>query len=181
MQLAQDVLDRLTDRDAAAVVDILAVHHTADNDMDQPIEAIAREEIAVQGFTTVGYHAVIHRDGTVQYGRPLNKVPAANTSINAPNPAYRSANTRAYAIALEGNFQPDDRNYAGEKPTEAQIHALIALIENVKTKCPRLTYLLPHRDIATAFGDPADATACPGDLLVARLHEVRAATGLHAL
>lgn len=169
MEIPQAVLDRMTDRDAAAVVDTLVVHHTADNDQDQDIADIAREEMADQDFVTVGYHAVIKKDGTIQYGRPIDKVPAAALDYN----------TRSVDVALEGNFHPSDANYIGEKPSDAQIHALIGYVRNVLHKCPRLSKLIGHRDVARLANDRSVATACPGDLLYNRLHDVRVATGLH--
>lgn len=180
MLLSPDTLDRLTDRNLS-VVDMVIVHHTADNDMDKDIEEIAREEISAMGFSTVGYHAVIHKDGKIQFGRPIGKVPAANTSINAPNPALRSMNTRSYAIALEGNFHPPDKNYRGERPTNEQVHALVQLVSMVKGKLPNLKYLDGHRDVARICNDPLDATACPGDLLSALLPAIRSAVQLHSL
>jgi N-acetyl-anhydromuramyl-L-alanine amidase AmpD len=167
MLISPALLARMTDRDLA-VVTTLVVHHTADNDENKDIEEIAREEVASQGFVTVGYHAVIHGDGKVQFGRPIGKVPAANLGMN----------TISYAISLEGNFHPPDAGYRGEKPTDAQIRALIGLVDLVKGKLPNLRYLIGHRDVARIMSDSNDATACPGDLLYARLGEVRRATHL---
>jgi N-acetyl-anhydromuramyl-L-alanine amidase AmpD len=169
MVISPSDLDRMTDRSLSAVTHIV-IHHTADTDMHKDIEEIAREEEASQGFVTVGYHAVIQSDGKVQFGRPIGKVPAANLGMN----------TISYAISLEGNFQPDDKGYTGEKPTDEQIHAAIQLVELVKGKLPDLKYLIGHRDVARIMGNSDYATACPGDLLYARLHDFRVATGLQS-
>ena len=167
MEIPQDVLDQLTDRDLS-VVEYVVVHHTADPDEQKDIEEIAREEEASQGFTTVGYHAVIQEFGKVQFGRPIGKVPAANLGLN----------TVSYAIALEGNFEPGSLGYNGEKPTGPQIAALVSLVQNVKGKLPNLRYLIGHRDVARIVGVPGDATACPGVDLYALLPHIRALTGL---
>ena len=169
MFMSQELLDRLTDRDLA-VVRYVVVHHTADNDMDKDIEEIAREEIASQGFSTVGYHAVIHKDGKIQFGRPIGKVPAANLGMN----------TVSYAIALEGNFHPPDSHYAGERPTKEQIQSLENLVHLVRGKLPNLKYLIGHRDVARIMSNADDATACPGDILYALLPQIRTATGLQS-
>lgn len=179
MQFTQAQLDAMTDRELTEV-EYFVVHHTADPDENKDVAEIAREEVAAMHFLTVGYHAVIHGDGTVQYGRPIGKVPAANTSVNAPNPANRSMNTLSYAVALEGNFQPGSPGYCGEKPTKAQLDALVALIKNAKAKLPNAKYLIGHRDVARIMASPSDATACPGDDLYGLLHGVRIATGLAA-
>jgi hypothetical protein len=169
MIIPQATLDQLTDRSLAAV-QYLVVHHTADNDQAQDAADIAREEIASMGFATIGYHAVIWKDGKVQFGRPIGKVPAANLGLN----------TVSYAISLEGNFHPPDAGYRGEVPSDEQIDSLLSLIELVKTKLPNLQFLIGHRDVAKIVDDPNDATACPGDLLYAKLHDLRVSTGLHS-
>jgi N-acetylmuramoyl-L-alanine amidase len=169
MELTADQLNAMTDRDLS-VVSYGVVHHTADPSENKDIAEVAREEVASQGFITVGYHAVIHGDGTVQYGRPIGKVPAANLGLN----------TVSYAVALEGNFQPGSPGYCGEKPTAAQLKSLVAVIENAKKKLPNLKFLIGHRDVARIVGVASDATACPGDDLFSLLAHLRAETGLHS-
>jgi hypothetical protein len=157
----------MTDR-SLSVVTYLVLHHTADPTTNKDILEIAREEQASQGFTTVGYHAVIWADGTTQFGRPIGKVPAANLGLN----------TVSYAIAWEGNFEPGSPGYIGQKPTDAQITGFIFLAKNVKTKLPNLKWLIGHRDVARIVADPGDATACPGVDAYTILPRLRAATGL---
>lgn len=169
MEFTADQLNRMTDRDLASVVYVV-LHHTADPSENKDITEIAREEVASQGFVTVGYHAIIQGNGTVQYGRPIGKVPAANLGLNTPS----------YAIALEGNFHPGSPGYCGEQPTAPQLKSLIDLVENVKKKLPHLRFLIGHRDVARLAGVASDATACPGDTLFALLPHLRAETGLHA-
>lgn len=169
MEFTADQLNRMTDRDLS-VVAYCVLHHTADHDMNKDIAEIAREEIASQHFISVGYHAVIHGNGLVQFGRPISKVPAANLGLN----------TVSYAVALEGNFEPGSPGYCGEKPTPAQIRSLIDLIENVKKKLPSLRFLIGHRDVARIVGVASDSTLCPGRDLYALLPHLRAETGLLA-
>jgi N-acetyl-anhydromuramyl-L-alanine amidase AmpD len=169
MEFTADQLARMTDR-ALSAVSFVVIHHTADPSMNKDITEIAREEIASQGFVSVGYHAVIHGDGKVQYGRPMGKVPAANLGLN----------TVSYAIALEGNFEPGSPGYCGQQPTTAQLKTVVALVENVKKKLPHLNFLIGHLDVARIVGVPGDATACPGKSLQALLPHLRAETGLHA-
>lgn len=169
MEFTTDQLNRMTDR-SLDVVTYCVVHHTADPSRNKDIVEIAREEVASQGFVTVGYHVVIQGDGKVQYGRPIGKVPAANLGLNTPS----------YAIALEGNFEPGSPGYCGEKPMPAQLTAIIAVIENAKKKLLHLRYLIGHRDVARIVGVASDATACPGKDLYALLPHLRAETGLLA-
>ncbi len=168
MLLPQSVLDRMTNRPYSAITHA-CIHHTASNNQNEDISAIAQMEIATFGFVTVGYHFVVHADGKIQVGRPLGKVPAANLGMN----------TQSVAISLEGNFHPSDPNYIGEVPSVHALHAAATIINHwVKPKCPNLQYLIGHRDVAVIMQDSNDATACPGDLLYAKCHDLRLATGL---
>lgn len=168
MLLPQSVLDRMTDRDPSLVT-CLVIHHTAGNDMNEDIAQIAAEEQRTFGFVTVGYHFVVHGDGKIQVGRPINKLPAANLGMN----------TESVAISLDGNYHPPDRNYIGEVPTVHALHSVATVILHwVKPKCPNMKYLIGHRDVAIIKNDSNDATACPGDLLYAKLHDLRVSTGL---
>jgi hypothetical protein len=167
MILTAEQLNAMTDRDIS-VVTYIVVHHTADPSENKDIAEIAREEEADQDFITVGYHAVLQGDGTIQYGRPIGKVPAANLGLNTPS----------YAIALEGNFQPGSEGYCGEKPTDAQLSALTGLIDSLKEKLPNAKFLIGHRDVARIVGVSSDATACPGDDLYSLLPKLREETHL---
>jgi N-acetylmuramoyl-L-alanine amidase len=169
MEFTVDQLNRMLDRDLS-VVAYAVLHHTADPSMNKDIAEIAREEIADQNFVTVGYHAIIQGSGIVQYGRPIGKIPAANLGLN----------TVSYAVALEGNFETTDPGYTGEKPTPAQLHSLIGVIENAKRKLPNLRFLIGHRDVARIVGVASDSTACPGNLCYALLPHLRGETGLQS-
>jgi hypothetical protein len=146
----------------------VAIHHTACPCQTQSAQDIATEEIP-RGYTTIPYNFVIDGDGKIMVGRPIDKLPAATGGMN----------TTTLAICLEGDFQSDDVNYTGEKPSDEQIHAAITIInEWLKPKCLNLHTLISHSDASVIEGNPSNATACCGNLLRARLGEIRAATGL---
>lgn len=172
MLLSADQLAAMTDRPTHAI-EYIVVHHTAEDPTSTDIAVIAKSEEAGQGFVTVGYHCVIQGDGKLQEGRPITKVPAANYGLNE----------QSYAIALEGNFQPGSPGYRGDKPTQAQLDALVARIKLVKSKVPSAKYLIGHRDVAAIAvkivgGTTADyATQCPGDDLWRLLHGIRLGLG----
>lgn len=168
MNFTPDQLAAMTDRDLL-VEEYVVVHHTAATEMNEDIVDISQEEMRDQGFIAVGYHFVIHGDGTVQIGRPIEKVPAANLGLNTPS----------VAIAFEGNFQSNDVNYSGEQPTDAQFDTFVRIVNTwIKPKCKNIKYLIGHRDVATLVNTPGDATACPGDLLYAHLDSLRSQTQL---
>jgi hypothetical protein len=166
-------LDKLTDRDPKLITCIVIHHSVAKPTLD--IEEIAVEEIASQGFVTVGYNAYVKDAGiswVVQIGRPIDKLPAAQYGMNE----------EGYAICLGGNYHPGGASFV--TPVSQNALNLIALhIKAVKAKAPNLKYLIGHRDVATIkqhLGqNPSEfSTACPGDLLYAKLDDLRAATGL---
>ncbi len=155
MIFTQAQLDAMTDRPLSEV-EYVIIHHTAANDMNEDILTISEQEMHDQGFLAVGYHFVIHGDGTIQVGRPIGKVPAAALGLN----------TVSVDIAFEGNFHPPDAGYTGEHPSPMQEKAVVALINNALIKkIPSLKFLIGHRDAARITNESANATACTGDLL----------------
>jgi N-acetylmuramoyl-L-alanine amidase len=90
-------------------------------------------------FDTIGYHFVIEGDGALRYGRPLDKVPAAQ----------KGANLKTIAVCIVGNNLIDDEVW-----TDAQLisgHSLIVMLRSVLGR--RLPFC-GHRDLA--------ASDCPG-------------------
>lgn len=167
MKVPQSDLDNLPDNALSNYVRV-AVHHTACVSQRQSAEEIATEEKAA-GYTTIPYNFVILGDGTVEVGRPIGKLPAATGGMNSST----------LAICVEGDFQSDDSHYNGEVPTQKQIEQIAWIVNNwLKPKCLNLKYLIGHRDASVIEHDPSNATACPGNLLYARLHDVRLLCGL---
>jgi hypothetical protein len=180
MQLTQTQLADMNHRDLA-VVDCVIIHHSV-GAQTMDIADVAAEEEADQHFITVGYHAYVklvdeaHDLWAVQIGRPIEDVPAAALGYN----------TRSIDICIGGNYEPNVPNIATNNVSENALQAAIGWITGAKTKLPNLKYLAGHRDVATwteilaAEGEtPADvSTACPGQILYDRLHDLRVATGL---
>lgn len=175
MQLTQTQLTDMEQRDTSAVDTAIVHHAVADKTLD--ISQIAAMEQAAQGFITVGYHAYlkcvdpVKDEWVVQEGRPLDCVPAAALGYNL----------KSYDICMGGNYQPNVEGVPTDAVSENALKVLIAHLHEVKAKLPALKYLIGHRDVTNVIThDPNDATACPGDLLYARLHDMRVATGLHS-
>lgn len=145
-----------------------AIHHTACPSQNQTAQEISVEEQA-RGYIAIPYNFVIDGAGRIMVGRPIDKLPAATGGLNP----------YALAICFEGDFQPGDSAYTGEKPSDEMIHACVWLINNwIKPKCPGIHTIIGHRDAAGIEDDPLNATACPGDLLYARIPEIVSGTGL---
>jgi peptidoglycan hydrolase-like protein with peptidoglycan-binding domain len=75
--------------------------------------ATIKEWHLARGFTNVGYHFFIQKDGTLEYGRDLEKTPAAQ----------RGQNMNTLAICLHG--------LKVEKFTQAQFKTLKALSKHI--------------------------------------------------
>jgi len=108
----------------------------------------------------IGYHYLVHPDGTIYEGRFL---------------AYKGShvkllNTGKIGICLMGDFEPQVWDPADEEPTQKQLDATAALIRTLKLHFP-LRSLGGHRD----YLKDRD---CPGKNLYNKLDTLRADTGL---
>lgn len=88
------------------------------------------------GYSGIGYHFVILKNGEVYEGRPLNTIGAHCLGYN----------NCSVGICFEGNFEM-------EKPTDKQIKSCNELINYIKGIYPNAE-IKGHRDLY--------ATACPG-------------------
>lgn len=127
--------------------DMIVVHHTG-NPYDDDLSAyeINRSHQA-QGWTCIGYHYVIRKDGTIEEGRP-------HWTIGAH--AY-GENSHTIGIHFSGNFE------IGE-PTAAQIESAAMLLANLCTDYGLpidRDHILGHRELM-----PTD---CPGENLFSQI------------
>ena len=97
-----------------------------------------------RGWSDIGYHYLIDRDGTVAIGRPLERI-GAHT---------RGHNTGSIGIALFGGHGSAETDAFAENFTAAQDAALIALIEELRVRYPAIKRVSGHNEFA--------AKACPG-------------------
>ena len=124
------------------VTDMIVIHHTGGADIDASAEQIDGWH-KNNGWSGIGYHFVIRKDGTIERGRPEWAVGAH---------AY-GENWHTIGIHLSGDFSVAE-------PTDAQIESTAMLLANL---C--VDYGLPidkdhivgHRDLMS--------TDCPGDNL----------------
>ena len=89
------------------------------------------------GWSRIGYHFLVRKDGTIYRGRPENTVGAHTYGKN-----YDSI-----GICFEGNFE-------NEAMGSAQREAGTELVTYLLNKYPGITSICRHRDF--------NATACPG-------------------
>lgn len=93
-----------------------------------------------RGFTTIGYHYVIYRDGSINKGRPEDQIGAHTLGQNANSIGI------CYIGGLDTDNKPKDTR------TEAQKASLIKLVEELKGRYPGAT-VHGHNEFA--------AKACP--------------------
>ena len=128
------------------------VHHSA-----SPASTTTTERIDKwhkdRGWTGVGYHFVIHLDGSIHQGRPIHKTGAH----------VKSHNSGSIGICVCGNFME-------EVPSDAQLLSLDLLLRGLLHRHKlKVDTVYGHREL----GD----TLCPGDNLFEHLVQWRTQHG----
>lgn len=129
-------------------VDEIIVHYTATpRDEDFSVEQIRQTHLA-RGFSDIGYHYVIYRDGSIHVGRAEAKAGAHCTGHN----------TRSIGVCYVGGCpsrkqRKDWMDVGLDTRTAAQKASLIRLIGGLKKKYPGAT-VHGHREFANK--------PCPG-------------------
>lgn len=98
-----------------------------------------------RGFSTIGYHYVIYRDGTLHNGRDINVSGAHCTNHNA----------HSIGICYIGGCATDGKT-AKDTRTQAQKAALVGLLRNLRTLYP-MAKIYGHRDFANKACPSFDA------------------------
>ncbi len=93
-----------------------------------------------RGFDGVGYHFIVRIDGTIECGRPLERIGAHCRGQNACSIGV------AYVGGLDASGKPTDTR------TSEQRKALLLLLTKLRQRFPQAA-IHSHRDFA--------ATACP--------------------
>lgn len=147
--------DRLVMRQ---VTDQIVIHHTG-NPTDDDLSAVEINESHMrQGWSCIGYHYVIRKDGTVEAGRPHWTVGAH---------AYRH-NSHTIGIHVCGNFEEAE-------PTDAQIESTAMLLANLCTDYGLpidRDHIVGHRELMS--------TACPGRNLYAQMDTIAGKANFYA-
>lgn len=136
--------------------DMIVIHHTGERDIDASAEQIHDWHIN-QGWSGIGYHFVIRKDGTIEIGRPEWAVGSH---------AY-GENSHTLGIHLSGDFET-------AYPSQAQLTACAELVRDLckdyGIACDR-EHIVGHCDLMS--------TDCPGKNLYAKLQTIiDAANGL---
>lgn len=116
-------------------VDRIFLHCSASDHASHDDIKVIRKWHLQNGWNDVGYHYFVRKDGTLEYGRDINKTPAAQAGHN----------TATIAICLHGLDQ--------DKFTEAQYETLKALCLEINNAYAGELTFHGHREVA--------AKACP--------------------
>jgi len=136
--------------DSRAATNKIVAHHVGGANRDFSAAEIHRWHQG-QGWSGIGYHFIVRTDGTIERGRPEDKVGAH---------AY-GFNRESIGINVAGTFDEAE-------PTAEQIEAISMLIGWLADKYDlpvTQDYVCGHRDLME--------TACPGDKLYALLGDIR--------
>lgn len=129
--------------------DAVIIHHIGNTDADVSAETVHQWHLA-NGWSGIGYHFLIRKDGTIEQGRPMGTIGAH---------CY-GQNNHTIGINIVGNFEIAE-------PTDAQMDSaqrLVAAVCRYYGILPGPRTIFGHRDY--------NATACPGANLYARLTEI---------
>ena len=119
--------------------DAIVVHHIGNTNADVSAATVHAWHKA-NGWSGIGYHFVIRKDGTIECGRPMDTVGAHCYGENA----------HTVGINVVGNFET-------AVPEDAQLASaarLICALSAYYGFAPQNTTVFGHRDF--------NATACPG-------------------
>lgn len=134
----------LTER---AATNRIVIHHTGGADIDAYAEQMHSWHLDA-GYSGIGYHFVIRKDGTIERGRPIWAVGSH---------AYGS-NSDSIGIHLSGCFTYN-------LPTDKQIESCALLIADLceKYNIPvNRNHIFGHREVDP---DGLRGTSCPGNML----------------
>lgn len=131
-------------------VDLVVIHCT-----ELPDLATAREfgERTLYDATGTGNsgHYYIDRDGTVQCWVPAERIAHHTRGYNARSVGIELVNTGRYPHWLDANRQSLDEPY-----TDAQLVALVALLQSLQQALPSLRLIAGHEDLDTTEVEASD-------------------------
>ncbi len=124
-------------------VNLLVWHCTATPEGREVSVETIRSWHRARGFNDVGYHFIVHLDGTVSKGRPVEQAGAH----------VQGFNIGSIGCAYVGGVDADNVNKAEDTRTEAQKAAMLKLTRDLVKKFPGIDRIAGHNEFS--------AKACP--------------------
>lgn len=132
-------------------IDMIIVHCSAtrpewmaDKSVNEKRDEIRRWHVEDNGWSDIGYHAVIDRDGSIAEGRDF-----ATQGAHA-----RGHNKTSLGPCLIGGHGSSENDAFSDNFTPAQNRALRRWIDDRKAEFPAITKVIGHNELS--------AKACPG-------------------
>lgn len=122
----------------------IVLHHSAGRGTIEDVDRIHRK----RGYTCIGYHYYITRDGKMHNGRPIEYIGAH----------AKGHNKNTIGICLEGDFRK-------EKPTDRQIGLLALAVKNLMKNIPTIKTVYNHRDLCKTLCPVIDLKSIVLDLI----------------
>lgn len=123
-------------------LDEIVLHCTATKiDAKVTVESIRNYHIKHNGWSDIGYHYVIYRDGSIHVGRPIDLAGAHCDGHNA----------NTIGIAYVGGLNDDGRGC--DTRTKEQKKAILSLCRALLIAFPTIHHITGHRE--------HNATECP--------------------
>jgi N-acetyl-anhydromuramyl-L-alanine amidase AmpD len=115
-------------------IDLIVIHCTATEEgKEYSVEDVTKWH-KTRGFRTIGYHFLIHLDGTISEGRPVKEIGAH----------AKGYNRRSIGICYVGGLK-DGKPY--DTRTDAQKESLKCLVKGLTAVYP-LIDIVGHRDLS---------------------------------
>jgi hypothetical protein len=141
----------------------LVIHHSGRSGETDPVK-VQNKHMDVRKWDDVGYHFMVHPDGTIYEGRGL-VFKGSHVEL---------ANTGKVGILVMGNFETLIFGLGASDPTVQQMEA-------VKRLGKALIKLFSGIKVLGGHKDWKKSTECPGNKLYPRLDEFRTALGSRPL
>lgn len=138
------------------LTEYFVVHHVGEINRDVSTAEIHQWHLN-RGWDGVGYHYVIRKNGSIERGRPRDRV--------GSHCLAQDSNFRSIGICIVGNFQPSPK--CSWQPTYTQVSALanlLADLHEIYKLDPEKGTIKGHRDLGK--------TECPGDNLYVQLPDI---------
>ena len=132
-----------------AQVDLVVIHCTELPDLAKARE-YGERELYASGTGNSG-HYYIDRDGTVLQYVDLRRVAHHVRGYNPRSVGIELVNTGRYPHWLDSRHQSMDEDYP-----DAQIDALVALLNSLRAQLPSLHFIAGHEDLDTATAPASD-------------------------
>lgn len=118
-------------------INLIVIHCSATKEgVDYDVAEIRKWHVEQRKFKDIGYHFLIHLDGTIERGRPWDQ----------PGAHAKGYNNNSVGICYVGGL--DSKGKAKDTRTVAQIHSLRASVQMLKAQFP-LIDSVGHRDLST--------------------------------